>query len=360
MKGAVADPVRASLITAIAPIAWGSTYYVTQAYLPEGRPLFSATVRALPIGLVMIAFTRRLPKGVWWRRALALGSLTIGAFFVLLYITAQRLPSGVASTLMATSPVVIMLLAWPMIGERPRARRLTGAAVGFVGVALLVLGDRIGLDPVGVLTSFAAMLLSSIGFVLTKRWRPPVSMLTLAGWQLTAGGLTLVPFAWWLEGAPPPLDGRTLVAFGYFSVIATGLAYVAWLHGLQRLEAGTVALIGMLNPVTGALLGVMLAGEHLGPLQLVGMVMVLTGVMAGQPSLRAALRRRRSPSSGMLAQDDATVAGHDGLHAATTDDGLVGRRPGHARPPRPGPVLRRPARLADRQGRTRLGDHPPR
>ncbi|MBL8931430.1 MAG: EamA family transporter [Kineosporiaceae bacterium] len=283
-----------SLVTAIAPITWGSTYYVTQAYLPADRPLFSATVRALPIGLAMIAVTRRLPTGRWWWRALALGSLTIGGFFVLLFITAQRLPSGVASTLMATSPAVIMLLAWAMIGERPRTRGLIGAAVGFVGVGLLVLGDDLGLDPVGVLTSFAAMLLSSIGFVLTKRWRPPVSMITLAGWQLTAGGLTLLPFAWWLEGAPPPLDLRTVIAFGYFSAIATGLAYVVWLRGLQHLEAGTVALIGLLNPVTGALLGVLLAGEHFGPLQLLGMVAVLTGVMAGQPSLRSGWRRRGS------------------------------------------------------------------
>lgn len=330
-----ADPARGtvttSLLTAVAPIAWGSTYYVTQAFLPADKPLFGAVLRALPIGLLIVLATRQLPKGIWWWRAFALGNLTIGTFFVLVYVAAQRLPGGVAATLMATSPAVMMLLAWPMVGERPRLLGLAGAAIGFVGVGLLVLGDQTGLDAVGVLASLAAMLLSSMGFLLTKRWRPPVSLLTLNGWQLVTGGLTVLPVAWWLEGSPPPLDLPTTAAFAYLAIVATGLAYVVWFHGLQRLEAGTVALIGLLNPVTGAVVGAVLADERFGPLQLVGMALVLTGVLAGQPAIRARLGNvlrpgRSTPGTG--AQDAAPAPGDDGTHAAATDDGLVGRRPG--------------------------------
>ena len=47
------------LLTAVAPLAWGTTYIVTENFLPPDRPLFAATVRALPVGLVLLAWRRR-------------------------------------------------------------------------------------------------------------------------------------------------------------------------------------------------------------------------------------------------------------------------------------------------------------
>ena len=93
-------PVRASdiLLTVLAPTIWGTTYAVATELLPPNHPLLVAALRSLPIGLLMTAWLRQLPKGIWWWRILLLGSLNIGIFQALLFIAAYRLPGGVAAT----------------------------------------------------------------------------------------------------------------------------------------------------------------------------------------------------------------------------------------------------------------------
>ena len=93
-------------LAALAPIAWGSGYYVTETFLPPDRPLFGAMVRALPFGLLLLALRPGLPHGIWWWRSLVLGILNVGAFFVLIFVAAYRLPGGLAATLTATAPVM--------------------------------------------------------------------------------------------------------------------------------------------------------------------------------------------------------------------------------------------------------------
>ncbi|MFC6287315.1 EamA family transporter [Nocardioides sp. GCM10027113] len=281
---------RVPLIAAIAPIAWGSGYYVTAHFLPPDRPLFAAAVRALPVGLLLLAWTRQLPRGVWWWRAGLLGTLNVGLFFPLIFLAGYRLPGGLAATMTATAPIMVALVAWALIAERPRAVSLAAAVVGAGGVALLVLKGGVSPDPVGVAAALGAVTLSSFGFVLVKRWHPPVGMLTFAAWQLVAGGIVLVPVAVLVEGAPPALDARAVGGFLYMGLVATGLAYVAWFTGLRRMPAGAVALIGLLNPVAGVVIGVLLAGEVFGPVQALGMLLVLGGVLAGQPAVQDGVR----------------------------------------------------------------------
>lgn len=279
-------------LAAIAPIAWGSGYYVTDAYLPPDRPLFGAAVRALPFGLLLLALRPAPLRGAWWWRTALLGALNFSAFFVLIFIAAYRLPSGVAATLTATSPLVVMLLAWAMVGERPRRASLIAGAVGIVGVGVLVLRGGIALDPLGVLASLAAVGCSSLGFILVKKWRPPVDLLTFTAWQLVFGGLLLVPIALAVEGAPPALDARAVGGFAYLGLVGTVVAYIVWFRGLQRAPAAAVSLVGLLNPVAGAVVGVVLAHESLTVMQVLGMALVLGGVLFGQPAVLAWLSRR--------------------------------------------------------------------
>ena len=84
--------------TAIAPIAWGTTYAITTEFLPAGAPMLTSLLRALPAGLILLAMTRTLPTGAWWWKAAVLGVLNVGAFFPLLFVGAYRLPGGVAAT----------------------------------------------------------------------------------------------------------------------------------------------------------------------------------------------------------------------------------------------------------------------
>ncbi|GBR23611.1 EamA family transporter [Kozakia baliensis] len=99
------------LLTAIAPAIWGSTYIVTTQLLPEFSPIPVAMLRALPAGLLLLLIVRKLPIGLWLGRAFALGALNFSIFWSLLFVSAYRLPGGIAATIGAVRPLIVILLA---------------------------------------------------------------------------------------------------------------------------------------------------------------------------------------------------------------------------------------------------------
>lgn len=259
-------------------------------FLPTDRPLFAAAMRALPIGLVIVAIKGQLPHGIWWWRSLVLGTLNIGLLFALIFTAAYRLPGGLASTVTAMSPLAVMLLAALMIRERLTALGIGGAVVGVAGVALLVLRAGVAVDLIGLLAAIGAVFVSGVGFVLVKRWERPADLLTVTGWQLTAGGLVLVPATLLVKGRPPAIDIPAALAFVYLGTIGTGLAYYVWFRGLTRMTAGATSLLGLVNPVVGTGLGVLVMHEAFGIAQFVGVLLVLVGVLAGQPAVDTVVR----------------------------------------------------------------------
>jgi probable blue pigment (indigoidine) exporter len=128
--------------------------------------------------------------------------------------------------------------------------------------------------------------------MLVKRWEPPVDMLTLTAWQMVAGGLALLPVALLVEGAPPHLDARALGGFLYLGLPATVIANALWFRSVRRLPAAAVSLVGLLNPVAGTVVGVALAGEVFGRSQALGLLLVLAGILVGQPAVARAVRDR--------------------------------------------------------------------
>ncbi|WP_445528802.1 EamA family transporter [Streptomyces cyslabdanicus] len=297
--------LRWAALTAIAPVAWGTNYFVTREFLPADRPLFGAALRALPAGLVLLGLCRQRPRGAWWWRSAVLGLLNVSVFFVLVYAASQLLPTSIASTVMAVSPLAMMLIAWALVSERPGVPHLAGAAIGLVGVCLMLLTGAGGVSVPGVLASAAAMLVSSFGYILAKRWSAGADVLASTAWQLTAGGLFLLPVAAVVEGPSPALDTPALLAFGYVALVATAAAFTAWFTGLRHLSAGTVGLIGLLNPVTGVLLGTVAAGEVLTGRQLCGLALVLAGVVLGRPTRAGRRGSSRGAGTGGPAPHDS-------------------------------------------------------
>ncbi len=275
------------LICAIAPVSWGATYFVTRHFLPDGAPLWSAALRALPAGVILLAVARRLPSGSWLWKSLVLGLLNFGAFFVLVYLAAQLLPTSVAASVMALAPVALSMLAIPLLRQRPTAYMLIGAVLGVVGVGLLVGLGASRIDPLGVAISLLALLLSSLGAILSTKWRDDLPLVATTSWQLVAGGLMLLVAAIVVEGAPPAMTSTSVLAYGAISLIATAIAFLCWFAGLRHLPAGTVGIIGLLNPVTGVLLGVLLAAETLSVSQCLGLALVAAALLLGRSSHRA-------------------------------------------------------------------------
>ena len=280
--------------TALTPMVWGTTYVVATELLPVDRPMLAACVRALPVGLVFVLWSRQLPVGQWWWRSALLGVLNIGAFFALLFVAAFRLPGGVAATAGAVQPLVAAGLAAVVLGEVFTRRTAIAGMVGIAGVAMLVLGPDAALDPVGVVAALGGTVSMATGVVLTKHWGRPVDLIAFTGWQLVAGGAVLVPIVLIVEGLPVSMTIDNAVGFLWLAGIGTGAAYANWFAGIQRLPVDTVSFLGLLSPLVATTAGWALLDERLTPAQITGASLVLAAVVAPHLRRRPEPRSRRS------------------------------------------------------------------
>ncbi|MFS2167833.1 EamA family transporter [Variovorax sp. Varisp62] len=278
------------LLTATAPAIWGSTYIVTTELLPPNYPLTVALLRALPAGLLLLLIVRKLPERAWWGRILILGALNFSILWAMLFLAAYRLPGGVAATITSVQPLLVVFLASVFLGSPMRALSVAAAVVGIGGVALLVLTPNAALDAIGIAAAIAAAVSMAFGTVLSRRWQPPVSALTFTAWQLTAGGLLLLPVALLLEPPLPALTAQNWIGLGWLGLVGAALTYIVWFRGVARLEPSAIAPLAFLSPVTAVILGWALLGQALSAWQVTGIGIVIASIWLSQRGAQPVVR----------------------------------------------------------------------
>lgn len=269
-------------LTALAPAIWGSTYVVTTLYLPQGYPLTVAMLRALPAGILLLLIVRQLPTGIWWARSLVLGALNFSVFWALLFVSAYRLPGGVAATVGAVQPLIVIALSRLLLGKAVHPLAVAAGVTGMSGVALLVLTPAASLDTAGIAAGMAGAVSMAFGTVLSRRWNPPVPSLTFTAWQLAAGGLLLLPFALLVEPPLPSLTWENVAGLVYLGAVGAAFTYLLWFRGIARLEPSAVSSLGFLSPLVAALLGWLVLAQSLTPAQAAGFAIVLVSVWLSQ------------------------------------------------------------------------------
>lgn len=270
------------LLTALAPVIWGSTYIVTTELLPPDRPFIAALLRTLPAGLLLTVYARRLPEPGQWGRLLLLSALNIGFFQALLFIAAYRLPGGVAAVVGAIQPLLVMALAWALDGRRSSAVAIVAAVAGIGGMAALLLSPGAVWDPAGIAAALAGAASMAAGMYLAQRWKTDVPVLAFTGWQLLAGGVMLAPAALAFDPPLPALGATQVLAYGYLSLVGAMAAYVLWFRGVARLSPVAVSSLGLLSPLTAVVLGWALLGQRLDGISLLGMAIVLASILTVQ------------------------------------------------------------------------------
>lgn len=251
-------------LAAVAPVIWGTTYIVTTQMLPSGYPLTAALLRALPAGLLLLAVTRVLPPRAWLGRLAVLGALNFALFWAALFIAAYRLPGGVAATLGAIQPLIVLGLARLVLSAPLTPARVFAALGGIGGITLLMLGPEAQLDLIGAVAALIGALSMGCGVVLTRRWQPPVPTLTFTAWQLTSGGLLLLPLALAFEPILPAPTAVNILGFLWLGLAGAVLSYFLWFRGIARLGPQAVTGLGFLSPFTAVLLGWLVLGAHSG------------------------------------------------------------------------------------------------
>lgn len=272
----------AVLITALAPVIWGSTYIVTTEILPNDRPVTAALLRVLPAGLLLLLIRPYWPTPAQWPRLAILALLNIALFQALLFVAAYRLPGGLAAVVGAMQPLFVMLLIWRINHRRPPWLGVWGALLGITGMTALLLTPATEWDPIGVAAALASAVSMAAGTFLSQRWQTRIPVIAFTGWQLLVGGLFLLPFAWLLDPPLPSLTTAQIAGYVYLSLFGAGIAYVLWFRGIARLSPVAVSSLGLLSPVTAVILGWLILDQKLEGIAFLGMIAVLLSILVVQ------------------------------------------------------------------------------
>jgi drug/metabolite transporter (DMT)-like permease len=281
-------PDAAGLVLLVATtIGWGLNWPAMKLLLAE-LPVLSTRAAHGGLGcavLLAVALARRealaVPRALWPRLLLA-SLLNVTAWMGLASFSLLWLSAAEATIVCYTMPVWAVLMAWAILGERPRAGRIAGLLLALSGLALLVLGQGLaaGLDKLpGVALGLGSAVLFSLGTVLTKRW--PLGLPPTAGatWQVGLGIAPLVVLAVLLDPAgfgTLSLQGWALIAYG--GVFALGLCYLSWFAALRRLPASLASLGTLLTPMVGVAGAALVLGEPFGWREATALGLTLSGV----------------------------------------------------------------------------------
>ncbi|MFD2177240.1 DMT family transporter [Veronia pacifica] len=259
------------LLACTVPILWGSTYSVVSLFLSDLSPFWVAVWRALPAGLLLLLLKPGKPP-LRWTRMFQLSTLNITLFFPLLFIAAYRLPGSVAGTLGATLPLQLMFVQWLFEGKKPDIKNLLLALVGLAGI-ILILNPSSDIDPYGAIAALTATAMVARASLLLKKW-PVSDIFRLTAWQLTLGGLMMIPVALVFAGIPKMITTGHLPGILWICVFNSAFAYWAFAKSIKSLGPNMMSMVSMLNPVAAVILGVNLVGESLSSLQWLGIALV--------------------------------------------------------------------------------------
>ncbi len=272
--------------TAIAPLIWGSTYLVTTEFLPPNRPFTAALIRVLPAGLLLLAWTRRIPKRNEWPTVVLLGFLNIGFFQAMLFVAAYRLPGGLAAVLSSTQTLMVLVFTWLIDKTMPPKAAWAWSATGVLGIAVLVLSPSARYDGTGILAALSGAAAMALGVYLSKHKKTSLPVLAFTGWQLFIGGVFLLPVALLAE---PPLESLSPANIGgylYLCLFGAVFAYVLFFNGIVKLSPAAVSSLGLLSPVSAFVLGWLFLGQGMDAKSLAGFALVLVSIFGVQKAMR--------------------------------------------------------------------------
>jgi drug/metabolite transporter (DMT)-like permease len=311
MRGVSKRSSRYLPLAALALLAliWGYTWVPVKIGVAYTSPFMFAALRTFPGGLLLLVLVAALgrplrPKAL--RLTVLLGVLQTSGFMGL--TTAALVSGGAGRTaiLANTWQFWILLMAWPLLGERLRGAQWLSVLLALGGLILIIEPWKLH----GILSSLLALAgavswaASSIVAKVLHR-RHEVDLLSLTAWQTLFGSIPLVLLAVFLERGMPQWSGAFMLSLAYTVVAATGLGAFLWLFVLQEMPAGIAGLGTMGTPVVGLLASWAQLGERPTAVEIVGMIVILVGM--GILFIRGAASV--TPASGsLLAVEESKVA----------------------------------------------------
>lgn len=279
------------IVCAVAvPLLWGYQFVVIKVGITEFPPFFFLALRFLATALLLIPFVKR-PTREQLRPiaaiSLFLGGLNFGLFYVGLGLGSG---SMTAVAYLLSTPFTV-LLAWPLLAERPSLTTVSGVVLAFAGVLVLRAEPGLSSNGLPLLLVIGAAFAFAVSNVLTKRYGP-FDPLMLMGWSSLFTVPQVMLMSLLLEygqlASLVAADERGWLALAYTIFIGGIVGFGLWFWLIARCSMGRVAPFGLLLPVFALMSSALFLGEPMTPKLIVGALLAISGVAVTQfrPSAR--------------------------------------------------------------------------
>ncbi|MGW4927614.1 EamA family transporter [Agromyces sp. NPDC004153] len=257
---------------------------------PGAAVLARITVAALLLavpGLIALRFDLRPLWRARWT-VLVYGLVAVAGVQFAFYASLERIPVSTTLLIEYLAPIALVLFAWVRTRRMPQRIVLAGSVLAIAGLVLVIGPGGGSLDPLGLLFAAVAMIGVCVYYAIGERAAeqlPPVALIA-AGFVVGAIALALTG----LVGLLPmeatftdvPFLGGTApwwVPLLTVGAVSTAFAYVAGLAAIRMLGSRLAAFLGLSEVVFAGIVGWILIGEALGPLQILGGVLILGGII---------------------------------------------------------------------------------
>lgn len=271
------------LLALVVIVVWGLNFVVIKVGLHDMPPMLLGALRFMLAAFPAILFVKR-PQ-VPWRWLLAYGlTISLGQFAFLFYAMSVGMPAGLASLVLQSQAFFTLFFAAFLLGERLRLANLFGLLVAAGGLLLIGLQGGRGMTLAGFVLTLCAAAMWALGNVFTRKLGK-VNLVGLVVWGSLVPPLPFLALSWLLEGpeaieiALRGISLDSILVLIYLAFGATLLGYSLWSRLLSRYPASQVAPFSLLVPVVGLTSSALLLDEHLGPLQLLGALLVMFGLL---------------------------------------------------------------------------------
>ncbi|WP_203247451.1 DMT family transporter [Sporosarcina beigongshangi] len=271
------------LVVLFGAILWGTTG-TAQTFMPQTIHPLAVGASRLAVGgfvlLIILLVLRKINFRNWPWKSTIYAAISM-AIFQYLFFSSVRL-TGVAIGTVVTigsAPVFSGIIEWLVVKRRPTRVWLLATALAIIGCGLLFLNkDGIVVNPLGVAMSLGAGLLFAFYTLVNKDVLAKVDAVPAVAVIFSMSAIMLLPFLFIFE-TEGLLTGRGISVVLYLGIATTSIAYILFSAGLKRIPSSSAVTLSLAEPLTAAVLSVLVVGEHLNVTSWMGVALLLGGIL---------------------------------------------------------------------------------
>jgi drug/metabolite transporter (DMT)-like permease len=267
----------------ILSVTWGYTWVMAKQALDYAPPFAFAAERSLGGALALFAALKLMGKPLKLiapGATLAIGLFQITGFMALSTWALVEGGPGKTAVLIFTMPIWVLLIAWPILGERVRGTQWLAAASTLTGLLLIIEPWNMHTSQFSKFLGVMAALCWAIGTVLIKRLRSrqQVDLLSLTAWQMLIGAVPLVLLAFVVPEHPTDWSATYIGILAFMSVISSAMCWWLWITLLDRVPAWEASLSVLGTPVVAIVSARLALGEDFSFGEVTGILLIGAGL----------------------------------------------------------------------------------